>query len=75
MTAHSRIESEDLRTLYPAIEPFDTFRMKVDEIHEIAIQQAGNPSGEPVTFSSGPVVALMAITVAFLILKMAHYSF
>ena len=53
MTAHSRIESKELRTLYPAIEPFDTFRMKVDEIHEIAVQQAGNPSGEPVVFLHG----------------------
>ena len=53
MTDHSRIESQELRSLYPPVEPYDTFRLKVDGIHEISVQQVGNPNGEPVVFLHG----------------------
>tara|TARA_B100000683_G_scaffold271148_1_gene311632 strand:- start:545 stop:1522 length:978 start_codon:yes stop_codon:yes gene_type:complete len=53
MTAHSRILSDNLRTLYPSVEPFNTFRFKVDDLHELSVQQVGNPNGEPVIFLHG----------------------
>jgi proline iminopeptidase len=42
-----------LRTLYPAIEPYDTGRLKVSDVHEIYYEQAGNPNGKPVVFLHG----------------------
>lgn len=42
-----------LRTLYPAIEPFDTGRLKVSPIHELYYEQCGNPQGKPVVFLHG----------------------
>ena len=53
MTLHSRIESQELRKLYPAAKPFDAFRLQVDDIHELAVHQVGNPDGEPVVFLHG----------------------
>ncbi|PYS85711.1 MAG: prolyl aminopeptidase [Acidobacteria bacterium] len=42
-----------LRTLYPPIEPYDTGRLKVSEVHEIHYEQCGNPKGKPVVFLHG----------------------
>jgi proline iminopeptidase len=42
-----------LRTLYPVIEPFDTGRLKVSDIHEIYYEQCGNPNGKPAVFLHG----------------------
>jgi proline iminopeptidase len=39
--------------LFPPLEPFDTFRLGVSELHEIHVEQAGNPSGKPVVFFHG----------------------
>jgi proline iminopeptidase len=39
--------------LYPPVEPFETFRMRVSPIHEIQVEQCGNPSGVPVVFFHG----------------------
>lgn len=38
---------------YPAIEPFATHRLRVSELHEIYIEQVGNPKGRPVVFLHG----------------------
>jgi proline iminopeptidase len=38
---------------YPEIEPFDTGRLKVSAVHEIAYEQCGNPAGKPVVFLHG----------------------
>jgi len=43
----------ELRTLYPPIEPYDTGRLKVSDIHEIYYEQVGNPNGRPVVFLHG----------------------
>ncbi len=40
-------------TLYPAIQPFNDFMLKVDEPHEIYVEQCGNPNGLPVVFIHG----------------------
>jgi proline iminopeptidase len=42
-----------LRSLYPAIEPYDTGRLKVSHIHEVYYEQCGNPEGKPVVFLHG----------------------
>lgn len=42
-----------MRTLYPAIEPFHTERLAVDERHTLYVEQCGNPDGLPVVFLHG----------------------
>jgi len=42
-----------MKTLYPAIEPFDTGRLKVSAVHELYYEQCGNPSGKPAVFLHG----------------------
>ena len=39
--------------LYPEIIPYDTFTLKVSDIHEIFVEQSGNPNGKPVIFLHG----------------------
>lgn len=43
----------ELRTLYPPIEPYDTGRLKVSDIHELYYEECGNPDGQPVVFLHG----------------------
>ena len=38
---------------YPPLEPYDTGRLKVSPLHEIAYEQSGNPNGKPVVFLHG----------------------
>ncbi len=42
-----------LRTAYPAIEPYATHRLKVSAIHEIYVEESGNPKGKPIVFVHG----------------------
>jgi proline iminopeptidase len=42
-----------MRTLYPAIEPFDTGRLQVDDRHTLYYEQCGNPNGKPVVLLHG----------------------
>jgi proline iminopeptidase len=53
MSKESRVVSPDLRPLYPEIEPYRRFRLKVDELHELEVEESGNPEGEPVVFLHG----------------------
>lgn len=39
--------------LFPEIEPFHTFRLKAGDIHEIYVEECGNPGGQPVIFLHG----------------------
>jgi len=39
--------------LYPAIEPYATHRLKVGVLHELYIEESGNPQGIPVVFLHG----------------------
>lgn len=41
------------RTLYPVIEPNKTLRLKVDETHDLYVEESGNPNGKPVVFVHG----------------------
>lgn len=38
---------------YPEIEPFETGRLHVSDIHEIYYEQVGNPKGSPILFIHG----------------------
>ena len=38
---------------YPPIEPFRTHRFKVSALHEIHVEESGNPAGKPVVFVHG----------------------
>ncbi len=42
-----------LRELYPAIEPYASGRLWVDEIHSLYWEECGNPAGLPVVFLHG----------------------
>ena len=42
-----------LRTAYPPIEPYATHRLKVSALHEIYVEESGNPMGVPVVFVHG----------------------
>ena len=42
-----------MKTLYPPIEPFDTGRLKVSELHELYYEQVGRPDGKPAVFLHG----------------------
>jgi len=44
---------ETRRTLYPAIEPYRTGRLRVDDLHELYYEESGNPNGKPVVFLHG----------------------
>lgn len=41
------------RTLFPPIEPYQTGRIHVSELHELYYEEAGNPNGLPVIFLHG----------------------
>ena len=42
-----------MRSLFPEVEPFRSFRLRVSGIHELHVEEAGNPSGPPVIFFHG----------------------
>ncbi len=43
----------ELLELYPSIEPYHEFQLKVDELHTVWIEECGNPHGLPVVFLHG----------------------
>ncbi len=38
---------------YPEVEPYRSFRLKVSDLHEIYVEEVGNPMGVPVVFLHG----------------------
>lgn len=42
-----------MRDYYPEIEPYQTGRLKVSDIHELYYEQVGNPQGRPIVFVHG----------------------
>lgn len=42
-----------MRNLYPEIEPYRTHRLGVDAIHELHVEECGNPDGLPVVYLHG----------------------
>ncbi|HET6974446.1 MAG TPA: prolyl aminopeptidase [Pyrinomonadaceae bacterium] len=52
---------ETLRTLYDAIEPYDSGYIRVSPEHELYYEQCGTPNGKPVVFlHGGPGAGLVA---------------
>jgi proline iminopeptidase len=45
--------NETLKHFYPEIEPYKTEFLQVSQIHNIYIEQSGNPNGRPVIFLHG----------------------
>src|SRR5580704_4850916 len=39
--------------LYPAIEPYNSFSIKVSDLHSIYVEEVGNPEGLPIVFVHG----------------------
>lgn len=42
-----------MHQLFPEIAPYETFRLRVSGLHELHVEQAGNPDGRPVVFLHG----------------------
>jgi proline iminopeptidase len=42
-----------MREMYPSIEPYKVERLRVSDIHELHVEQCGNPDGKPVVFLHG----------------------
>jgi len=42
-----------LRTLYPAIKPYNSGMLRVSDLHEIYYEECGNPHGKPAVFVHG----------------------
>jgi len=42
-----------MKELYPALEPYQTERLQVSDLHNLYLEQAGNPDGKPVIFLHG----------------------
>ena len=42
-----------MRTLYPAIEPYRAFTLKVSDLHTLHIEECGSPDGIPVVYLHG----------------------
>ena len=45
--------AEPLRKLFPAIEPYATHRLPVSKVHELYVEESGNPNGYPVMVLHG----------------------
>ncbi|MCW8806898.1 MAG: prolyl aminopeptidase [Rhodanobacter sp.] len=45
--------AQELRSLYPEIEPFDSGFLRVSPLHTLYYEQSGNPHGKPVVFLHG----------------------
>ena len=44
---------ENLKTLYPEIEPYDSGHIRVSDVHQLYYEQCGTPNGKPVVFLHG----------------------
>jgi proline iminopeptidase len=45
--------SQQRRSLYPEIEPYDVGKLQVSDLHTLYYEQSGNPNGKPVVFLHG----------------------
>jgi proline iminopeptidase len=42
-----------MKSLYPSIKPFHHFYLETDSVHQVYVEQCGNPAGFPVVFLHG----------------------
>jgi proline iminopeptidase len=47
------VQKDPLTWLYPPIEPFRIHRLRVSDLHELHVEESGNPDGKPVVFLHG----------------------
>lgn len=47
------LQKDPHRWIYPEINPYQTGRLKVSELHDIYYEECGNPQGKPVVFVHG----------------------
>lgn len=47
------ISKDPLTGVYPEINPYNTFMLKVSSKHEVYVEECGNPKGKPVIFCHG----------------------
>src|SRR5664279_2956442 len=47
------LRKDPVSWLYPPIEPYETHRLKVSDLHELYVEESGNPEGKPVVFLHG----------------------
>jgi proline iminopeptidase len=40
-------------SMFPETEPFNSFRLRVSNLHELYVEECGNPNGQPVVFLHG----------------------
>lgn len=53
LTKRKRPAPGGLRTLYPAIKPYNSGYLRVSDVHEIYYEECGNPKGKPALFVHG----------------------
>ncbi len=53
MTANTPAETVNRRSLYPAIESYNTGMLPVSDVHSIYFEESGNPDGKPVVYLHG----------------------
>lgn len=46
-------QKENMKQLYPKIEPYNQFDLKVSDLHTIHVEESGNINGKPVIFLHG----------------------
>jgi proline iminopeptidase len=46
-------QKENMKQLYPEIEPYNQFDLKVSDLHTIHVEESGNINGKPVIFLHG----------------------
>lgn len=50
-----------MHQLFPEVEPYNSFRLKVSDIHELYVEEFGNPHGQPaVSLHGGPGAGMSA---------------
>ena len=54
-------DSNQAKSLYPAIEPYNIGSLTVSDLHTIVYEEVGNPDGRPALFlHGGPGVGILA---------------
>lgn len=53
MTAQTREEATNRRSLYPEIAPYNVGMLAVSDVHSLYFEECGNPAGKPVVYLHG----------------------
>ena len=58
-------DSSQRRTLYPEIEPYRTGTPRVSDLHELYVEESGNPQGKPVVLARSRIECHYFVNGAF----------